>query len=178
MRIEVGVRRSRARCPTRSPSASSASKSCRASRGTYSLGIDARRRRADRIDRRRAAACAAERRRIADGGRRGRASRRSCCCSRCSSRRCSAGCSDPAWPAHGRRRRGRHRLAHAERACLGVALGAVAFFLALAGIAGGPSRWSLAARGAAAGAAAVRAVGGGFRGGGGRFGGGGASGGW
>jgi uncharacterized protein len=62
---------------------------------------------------------------------------------------------------------------------IGVAVGAVAFFLALAGVMGGPGRW---ASGGPWGGGIRRGgggfSGGGFRGGGGRFGGGGASGGW
>jgi uncharacterized protein len=72
---------------------------------------------------------------------------------------------------------------------LSVALGGVVFFLALAGLLGGPGRWSSGGgwggRGGGFGGGFGRGgfgggggSGGGFRGGGGRFGGGGASGGW
>jgi uncharacterized protein len=61
-----------------------------------------------------------------------------------------------------------------------VALGGVVFFLALAGLVGGPSRWSSGGGwgGRHGGFGGGRGGSGGFRGGGGRFGGGGASGGW
>jgi uncharacterized protein len=69
-------------------------------------------------------------------------------------------------------------------AFLSVALGGVVFFLALAGIIGGPGRWSSGGGwggrtgGFGRGGFGGGGGGGGFRGGGGRFGGGGASGGW
>ena len=61
---------------------------------------------------------------------------------------------------------------------LGVAVGAVAFFLALAGIMGGPARWTTGGPWGGGMRRGGGGFGGGFRGGGGRFGGGGASGGW
>jgi uncharacterized protein len=67
---------------------------------------------------------------------------------------------------------------------LSVALGGVAFFLTLAGVIGGPGRWSSGGGwggrtgGFGRGGFGGGSGGGGFRGGGGRFGGGGASGGW
>jgi uncharacterized protein len=60
---------------------------------------------------------------------------------------------------------------------LSVAAGAVVFVLALAGITGGPGRWS-SGGGYWGGRGGFGGGGGGFSGGGGRFGGGGASGGW
>jgi uncharacterized protein len=60
---------------------------------------------------------------------------------------------------------------------LAFAVGGVAFVLALAGVAGGPGRWS-SGGGYWGGRGGFGGGGGGFSGGGGRFGGGGASGGW
>jgi uncharacterized protein len=64
---------------------------------------------------------------------------------------------------------------------LSVALGGMVFFVALAGVIGGPGRWSSGGGrhgGFGRGGGFRGGGGGGFRGGGGRFGGGGASGGW
>jgi len=61
---------------------------------------------------------------------------------------------------------------------LALAVGGVAFVLALAGVVGGPGRWTSGGGYWGGGGFGGFGGGGGFRGGGGRFGGGGASGGW